>query len=125
MAFSAFFYFAVLVFLKATRTEGDCVIKLNARADLRRLADDHTGAVVDKKMRPNLRARVNVDAGAAVRPFSHDARDQWHFLVEQVCHSMNRDRFQRRIRQNDFFVAPGGRVAFVGGVDIRPKKTPH
>src|SRR6266403_2839383 len=125
VAFSTFLDFAVLVLLKATRAECDRVIKLNACPDLRRLADDHTGAVVDKKMRPNLRARVDVDAGAAVCPFSHDARDQWHLVVKQMRHSMDRDRFQGRIRQNNFFVARGSRIAFVGGVDIRPKKTPH
>src|SRR4029077_13067017 len=125
VAFSAFFYFAVLVLLKTARAERDRVIKLNARADLRRLTDYYASAVIDKKMRPNLRAWMDVDTGAAVGPLSHDTRDQWHLFVKQVRHSMDRDRFQRRIGQNNFFVARGSRIAFVGGVDIRPKKTPH
>ena len=50
MAFSTFFDFAVLVFLKTTRTERDRVIKLNARADLRRLTDDYAGTVIDEKV---------------------------------------------------------------------------
>ena len=46
------------------------------RADLGCLADDHARAVVDEKMAPDLRSGMNVDPGAAVRPFGHHARDE-------------------------------------------------
>ena len=46
------------------------------RPDFRRLANDYAGAVVDEEMRADLRAGMNIDAGAAVRPLGHDARNQ-------------------------------------------------
>ena len=122
MAFPAFFDFAVLVLLKTARTERDRMIKLHARADLCRFTDDHAGAVIDEKVWADLRARMNVDPGAAMRPFGHDAWNQWHFVVKQMRHSINGDRFQRRVSENDFLVASRGRVAFVSGVDVRPKQ---
>src|SRR5437899_3079319 len=125
MAFSTFFYFAVFVLLKSARTERDRVIKLNARADLRGLTNYHAGAMVDEKMRANLRARVDVDTGAAVRPLSHDARNQWHFVVKQMRHSINGDRFQRRISENDLFVAFRSRIPFVSSVNVSPKNATH
>src|SRR5438874_13281991 len=97
MAFSAFFDLAVFVLLKATGTERDCMIKLNSRADLCRFADDHAGAVVDKKMRTDFCTRMNIDPSPAVCPLGHDARNQGHLIVKQVRHSMNGDGFQRGI----------------------------
>src|SRR5207249_8513263 len=111
MAISTFFNFAVLVLLKTTRTERDRVIKLNARADLRRLTDNYTGAVIDEKILADLRARVNVDPGAAVRPFGHDPWDQRDFVIKEMRHSINSDRFQRGVSENDFFVASRSRIA--------------
>jgi hypothetical protein len=91
MAFSAFFDFAVLVLLKTARTERDRMIKLNARPDLCRFADDYASAVVDKKMRADFCPGMNVDPGTAVSPFGHNAWNQRHLVVKQVRHSMNGD----------------------------------
>src|SRR4029450_10176087 len=123
MAFSAFFDFAVLVLLKAARTERDRVIKLNARADLRRFTDDYAGAVIDKKMRADFCPGMNVDAGTAVRPFGHDARNQGHLVVKQVRHSMSGDGLQRGISEDNFFVTSRGRVPFICGIDVCPKNS--
>ena len=125
MAFSAFFNFAVLVLLKTAGTERDRVIKLNARADLRRLTDDYPSTVIDEKVFTDFCAWVNVDSGTAVRPFGHDARYQRHLLVKEMRHSMNGNRFQRGISENDFLIASRRRIAFVGGVDVRPKQSAH
>ena len=68
---------------------------------------------------------MNIDPGSAVRPFGHDARNERHLVVEQVRHSINRDGFQCRISENDFLVTFRRRVAFIGGVDVRPKNATH
>jgi len=46
VTFAAFLDFAVLVFLKTARAEGDAVIKLYPRTDLRRFANNNSGAVI-------------------------------------------------------------------------------
>src|SRR5450830_1161024 len=125
MAFSTFYYFAVLVLLKTARSERDRVIKLNACSDLRRLADYDAGAVVDKKMRANSRSGMDIDPSPAVCPLGHDARNQWHPVVQQMRHSISCDRFQRGISENDFFVAFCSRITFVRCVDVCPKHSAH
>ena len=47
------------------------------------------------------------------------------FPVEQMRHSINGDRLQRRISEDDFLVSRRGRVPFVSGIDIRPKHAAH
>src|SRR5882757_3866295 len=105
--------------------ERDALVKFHVRTDSRRLANDHAGAMVDEKMRTNLRARMNIDPGAAVRPLGHNSRNKRHFSVEQMRHSINRDRLQRGIRENNFLVTSRGRIAFVGSIDVRPEHTAH
>ena len=110
---------------KRARDERDALVKFHVRADLRGLANDDAGAVIDEKMRTDLRARMNIDPGAAVRPLGHNSRNQRHFSVEQMCHSINRDRLQRGIREDNFLVTSRGRIAFVGSVDVRPEHAAH
>jgi len=62
MAFSAFFDFAVFVFLKAARAQRDGMNKVfTTRTNLSALTDYHTGAVIDKKMRADFRPGMNID----------------------------------------------------------------
>src|SRR4030095_8219752 len=117
--------FPVLILLKAARAERDRVVKLNACADLRRFTDDYTGAVVDKKMGADFCTGMNIDSGTAVSPLGHDARNQGHLAIKQVRHSMDSDCLQRGISENNFFVTPRSRIAFVGGIDVCPKNSPH
>ena len=52
----------------------------------------------------------------------HHARDERQiFLIKQVRHALDRDRFDRRIGEDDLLEAVRRRIAFVGGVDIRPE----
>src|SRR5438552_10616258 len=125
MALAAFFDFSVYVFLKAARAERDAMIKFYSRTDLGSFADYDAGPVINKKMRSNFCARMNIDPGAAVCPFGHDARYQWHLVVQQVRHSVNGDRFQGRISKNDFLVAFRRRITFIGRVNVRPKYASH
>ena len=80
VSLAAFFDFAVLVLLEAARSKGDAVIQFYPLTNLAGLTDDNAGAVIDKKMRANLCARVNIDPGAAVRPLGHDAWNQWQLF---------------------------------------------
>src|SRR6266404_8498335 len=121
MPFAAFFNFAVLVLLKTARAERDAVIKFHSRADLTGLANYHAGAVIDKKMRANLCARMDVDTGTAVCPLGHNAGDQGHLVVEKVRQSINRDRFQGWISEDDFLITFRSRITFICSVDVRPK----
>src|SRR4029077_9964055 len=57
------------------RDERHALVKFHVRPDLRCLANDHAGAMVDEKVRTDLGARMNIDPGAAMRPLGHDARD--------------------------------------------------
>src|SRR6266542_1965597 len=111
MAFSTFFDFAVLVLLKTARTERDRVIKLNARPDLRCFTNDYAGTVIDEKVFADFRAWVNVDPGAAVSPFGHDAWNQRHFVVKEMRHSINGNRFKNSLKTSSAFasvVSSGG-----------------
>src|SRR5262245_18721615 len=81
--------------------------------------------MVDEEMRTDLRTGMNIDSGAAVCPLGHDARNQRHLSVEQMRHSINGDRLQRRIGEDDFLVSRSSRVPFVSGVDIRPKRVAY
>ena len=122
VAFPAFADVALIVLLKTARPERDAVVKLHVRADDAAFADDDAGAVIDEKVRADLRAGMDVDTGAAVRPFRHHARNEGQmFLVKEMRHALDGDGFDGRIRENNFFVADRSRIAFVGGVDIRPK----
>src|SRR5437764_844976 len=121
----AFFSTQCLSGPERARDERHALVKFHVRPDLRRLANDHSRAVVDEEMRADLRTRMNIDPRAAVRPLGHDARNQRHLPVEQMRHSINSDRLQRRISEDDFLVSGGGRVAFVSGIDVRPQHAAH
>ena len=51
---------------RGERAERHTLIELDVVADVRRLADDDAGAVVNEEVRADLRAGVDVDAGVAV-----------------------------------------------------------
>src|SRR5205807_9807963 len=58
-------------------------------------------------------------------PLIHDNQKKQRYLVEQSRHSINGDRLQRRISKDEFLVTRSGRVAFVSGIDVRPKHATH
>ena len=58
---------------QAARDQSDALVKPHAIADVGRAADDHAGAVIDEEVGADVRAGMQVDAGAAVRPFGHHA----------------------------------------------------
>src|SRR5262249_45931035 len=76
-------------------------------------------------MRADLGTGMNIDSGAAVRPFGHDARNQRHLSIKQMRHSINGDRLQSGIGEDDFLMSRGGRITFVSGIDVHPKHAAH
>ena len=72
--------------------QAHALIHLHVVADDAGLADDRAGAVVHEEMRADLRARVQVHAGAGVRPLGHDARDEGDVLEVKLV----RQRAARR-----------------------------
>src|SRR5207248_3836037 len=118
MAFSAFFDFAVFVFLKAARAQRDGMIKFHTRTNLSALTDYHTGAVIDKKMRADFRPGMNIDPGAALRPFDDDVGNQRHVAVKQVCLQVNGDSLARGISEYVLSITSRGWFAPIYVVDV-------
>ena len=122
MAFPTLLDFAVLVLLKTARAQRHRVIQLHPLPNVAGLADDDSGPVIDEKMRADLCAGMNVDPGARVGPLRHEPRNERHFsFVKQMRHSLDRDRFDRRIRNDDLLVTRRSWIAFVGRVNIGPQ----
>ena len=104
---------------EAAGDEADALVKPHAVADLRRAADDHASAVIDEKMRADVGAGMNVDAGAAVRPFGHHAGQEGDaFLVQDMGETEDCDGLDTGIGENDFLLARRRGIALIGGLDI-------
>ena len=79
-----------------------------------------------KKCEPIVRAGMDVDAGAAVRPLGHHARDErhaWHRADagERWMAIASMHGYDRMISS----LADRGGIAFVGGLDIRVQHFAH
>ena len=100
--------------------------KADAVADFRRAADDDAGAVIDEEMGADVRAGMQVDAGAAVRPFGHHAGQKSDAqFVENVGHAEDGDRLDARIGEDDFLLVRRGGIALVGGLDVGLDEATH
>ena len=92
--------------------EADALIQLHPVADDGGLADHRPGAMVDKEMVSDAGARVDVHAGPAVGPLSHDARQEWHVAqVQGVGQSVHRDGLDERVGHDDFLAVGRGGIA--------------
>ena len=95
------------------------LVELDVLADVARLADHHPRAVVDEEPRTDPRPRMDVDARLRVGVLGHHPRDvRDPEGQELVGDPVDGDRLQARVAEDDLVVAPGGRVATVGGVDV-------
>ena len=95
MPFPTLFDVAVFVLLKTPRAQSYAVKKLHAVPDHARLTDHHSGPVIDKEMRTDLRPRMNINPGAAMRPFRHHSRDKWKLLlVKNMSEALDGDGFE-------------------------------
>src|SRR4029077_18644038 len=76
--------------------------------------------MINEKIRTDRRARMDVNAGATVRPLSHHSRDDRHASsVQSMRDALNGDCFDEGIGKNDLLPVHRGRIAFVGGFYIR------
>ena len=102
------------------------MVELDAFADGCRLANYRAGAVIDKKMRADGCARVQVHARMAVGPFGHDARDQLNTLaVQHVCQSLHRDGLDERVRHDDLLLAFRRRVSIKRRIHVGRQHLAH
>jgi hypothetical protein len=112
----------VLVRLEVQGAECNILVDTDPVADGRRLPDDDTGAVVDKKVRPDTRTRVDVDPGETLRGLGQLAGvHRAARLVESVCDALDQDRLEPRVRPDHLGVTLRGGVAFVGRLDVGPE----
>ena len=75
---------ASLILGEREGAQRDALIELDVVADLRGLADDYAGGVIDEEVPADGRAGVDVHAGDAVGPFGHDARNERHAELVQL-----------------------------------------
>ena len=116
---------AFLVLDEAPCAESDAVINLHMMTDAARLADDNAGAMVDEEVGADGRAGMHVDAGAAVCPFGHHARDdRGNGPVQNVRELLDGDGFDEGIRKNDPFPPQSRRIAPKGGLNVRTYQLP-
>src|ERR1700676_3760011 len=84
-----------------------------------RLADDGAGAMIHKKMCSNLRARMQIHPGAAMRPLGHDAWNKWNvFEIQLMGKPLDGDGLDKWIGQNDLLFAERGGVAIKGCLSV-------
>ena len=101
------------------RHQTDALIHLHVVADDGGLAHDRAGAVIHEEVRADLRARMQVHAGAGVRPLGHDARNERDVVeIEFVRQPLHGDGFDERIRDDDFLLARRGGVAVEGRLGV-------
>ena len=88
------------------RPQGHALIYLHMLADLCRLADDDSRRMVDEEAPADRRARMDVDARAAVCVLRHDARDHGHAEhMKLMREAMHADRVKTRIGVDDLGLA--------------------
>ena len=103
----------------------DALVQLDAVADDGRLAHHGAGAVIDEEVRADAGARVQVDAGAGVRPLGHDTGNKRNVLpVELVGEALHGNRFDAGIGDNHFVAAERGGVAVERRVGIGAEQLP-
>ena len=95
-------------------------------ADLARLADDDASPMIDEEVIPDRRARVDVDAGPRMGPLGHHPGNEGHVeAVEDMGETVDRDRLEPGITEDHLVERPHGRIAVVGGLDIRGEHAPQ
>ena len=77
-------------------------------------------------MMPDGGAGMDVNAGAAVGKFSHDAGDQRHLqLKEHMGHAVDEDRLQSGVGDDDLIRRGGGGVAVEEGLQVGLEQRPN
>ena len=71
----SFYSFQLLTTGERSSDERNALIHFDMGTDYRGFADDHASAMIDKEMRADMGAGVDIDPGSRVGPFGHDSGD--------------------------------------------------
>src|ERR1039458_1369854 len=84
---------------KRFRHQADALVHLDVVAYDGRFADYCSGAVIDEEMRADSSPGMEVHSRSGMRPFGHDAGNEWNVgEVQFVRQSLYCDGFDERIR---------------------------
>lgn len=101
----------VLITRKRPRPQCHTLIQRHPFANPTRLANYHTGTMINEKCPANLGARMNIDPGFPMSPLSHHSRQIRHpqnlQLMSQTIHT---DRLNARITQHDLIPSLCSRI---------------
>ena len=111
--------------VRCARAECDMLIDSHPRTDLRRFADNHPGAMVDKECQADFGAGMNVYARAHMRRFRNDPRynrksQPMNFMGDAVPQYSLRTR----IAEQNLLDRPGSWVAKERGLDVGINEDP-
>ena len=101
------------------RAEGDALVDADIVADLRGLADDDAGAVVDEEAMADGRARMDVDACRGMSEFAHHTRKDFNAMdMKNMRNAMNEQRIEARVGRDDLFFALRRRITEISRVHV-------
>src|SRR6266480_3119180 len=87
---------------EACAAQRDSLIKGHPVADLRRLPDHHTAAVIDEKVTPDLGRRMYLDPGRDSGEVGKQPRDEGDTsIVKRVRSSVGEDCVHSRVARQD------------------------
>ena len=99
--------------------QGDPVIQGDVIANLRSLADDHTGAMINEQSASDGGAGMDIDIGDPAGDKRHPARQQFPVLApESVRHPVHEYGVDARISKQNLQPRTRGRIAIEHTVDI-------
>src|SRR6185503_19972687 len=106
--------------------ERDALVNRHVVADLRRLADHHTHAVIDESAPADLRPRMGLDPGEEPAKVADEARQRGELALPQPMRQpVDENRVKTRIRNRLFPRRPRRRIALEDCLDIFFKRLPH
>jgi len=115
----SFFPFQLLTTGERASDERNALIHFDMGTDDRGFADDHASAMIDKEMRTDMGAGMDIDPRSGVGPFGHDSGDEREFVaVEKMRTTLDSNGFEVRIGEDNFVEATRGGIPFEGGGDI-------
>jgi hypothetical protein len=114
---------ALLIHFEVLGPQRDPLIQPHVAADNRRLANDDTCSMIDKKALADFGTGVHIYTGLGVRDLRDDARKHRDTeQIELVSKAVADNRGDPRIAEEHFVNALGRWIALISGSDIRVEK---
>jgi hypothetical protein len=112
--------------LEARATEGHALIEGHVATDVRRLADDHAGGMVDEQPASELGAGMDVHPGQNPGHRRPDPGQEPEAVVPQpVVDAVGPHRVHPRVAEGDLERGPGGRVALTCRLQVASQGGQH